>query len=257
MANAPSTHPPALDNEPVELRFELTEADMAAFYRNLEEIDLASSREWKRIRRSFRISVAVAVALTMLLVFGFATDLFGMASIEGRPVLALGLAAAVVGAWYTAAQYRTALKPISCAQYAAAWASTPESRYHLGPQTLTLAPSGVTLSTIHHDITQRWSGITDIRETSHAIYINRIDRVCYMIPKRIFEGPDAAAAVLTCARHWLDHCGHGNRRRILEHLATSDAPCPNCRYNLRGITTPVCPECGREIDITIVPVATA
>jgi hypothetical protein len=237
----------------IHLRFDLTEADMAAFFRSIEEIDLASSRHWKQYRRSYHLAIALSIALTFLLVIGLATDFLGMASIEGRPVLAIGLAAGVVGAWWTAAQYRTALKPVMRTKYAEAWAATEESRYHLGPQSLTISADGLALSTTHHDITQRWSGITDIRETPGAIYFNRIDRVCYIVPRRIFESPAAAESTLARAREWLDRRGHGNRRRILDYLAEHDAPCPNCTYNLRGMTTPRCPECGHEPDITIVP----
>jgi hypothetical protein len=31
---------------------------------------------------------------------------------------------------------------------------------------------------------------------------------------------------------------------LREYLAARDAPCPRCGYNLRGLTDPVCPECG-------------
>lgn len=34
-------------------------------------------------------------------------------------------------------------------------------------------------------------------------------------------------------------------------LAERDAPCPGCNYNLRGVEQPVCPECGRGIELSI------
>jgi len=34
---------------------------------------------------------------------------------------------------------------------------------------------------------------------------------------------------------------------LLEH----DAPCPACGYNLRGLSSPSCPECRRELALTI------
>ena len=38
---------------------------------------------------------------------------------------------------------------------------------------------------------------------------------------------------------------------LIEFLRERDAWCPACRYNLRGLTTPRCPECGRELRLSI------
>lgn len=38
---------------------------------------------------------------------------------------------------------------------------------------------------------------------------------------------------------------------LLMHLREHDAPCPACGYNLRGITTLVCPECGLKLTIGV------
>lgn len=38
---------------------------------------------------------------------------------------------------------------------------------------------------------------------------------------------------------------------LKQYLADRDTPCPNCRYNLRGVTTGLCPECGRPIALSV------
>lgn len=38
---------------------------------------------------------------------------------------------------------------------------------------------------------------------------------------------------------------------LLEFLRGNDAPCPVCRYNLRALSRPVCPECGQELVLTV------
>jgi hypothetical protein len=38
---------------------------------------------------------------------------------------------------------------------------------------------------------------------------------------------------------------------LIEFLRERDAWCPACRYNLRGLTTPRCPECGRELRLSV------
>ncbi|HEY4329377.1 MAG TPA: hypothetical protein VGN88_06555 [Phycisphaerae bacterium] len=38
---------------------------------------------------------------------------------------------------------------------------------------------------------------------------------------------------------------------LLNYLKDHDARCPLCKYNLRQLTQPRCPECGREIRLTV------
>jgi len=38
---------------------------------------------------------------------------------------------------------------------------------------------------------------------------------------------------------------------LVHYLATRDAACPLCGYNLRCLTRPQCPECGRELRLTV------
>ncbi len=233
---------------PIVLRFDLTEHDMAMSLRAAESIDPAAHPAWNKVRRQYKGSIAVAIVLTGLLAAGFATDTFGMGSIEGRPVLALAVGAAVAGAWWTVAQYRRTLAPVSRAALVDNQVRTEEVRYHLGPQVLTIGPDRLALSMRHHDITQRWSGIAEVHETPDGVYFRRLDRHAYLVPKRIFASPDEAKAIVARARAWLDEAGHGDGRRIRAFLAERDVPCPACGYNLRGASNRTCPECGRELD---------
>jgi hypothetical protein len=38
---------------------------------------------------------------------------------------------------------------------------------------------------------------------------------------------------------------------LRNYLATRDAPCPSCGYNLRALTTDTCPECNQEIALRV------
>jgi len=42
-------------------------------------------------------------------------------------------------------------------------------------------------------------------------------------------------------------------RLVVEFLRERDAACPECGYNLRNLTSPVCPECRRELHLSIAP----
>jgi hypothetical protein len=41
----------------------------------------------------------------------------------------------------------------------------------------------------------------------------------------------------------------GDEGLLRAHLRTHDDPCPKCRYNLRGVIAPVCPECGSPLQL--------
>ncbi len=44
-----------------------------------------------------------------------------------------------------------------------------------------------------------------------------------------------------------------NPHRLRAYLATRDAPCPRCGYNLRGNTAGICPECGDRVTLPLAP----
>jgi len=43
----------------------------------------------------------------------------------------------------------------------------------------------------------------------------------------------------------------GDTAVLLRYLKTHDVACPLCKYNLRGLVVPRCPECGRELRLTV------
>jgi len=42
-----------------------------------------------------------------------------------------------------------------------------------------------------------------------------------------------------------------NAQALREFLATREAACPSCGYNLRGLVGGMCPECNQEIALRI------
>ena len=38
---------------------------------------------------------------------------------------------------------------------------------------------------------------------------------------------------------------------LIDYLATRDVACPVCDYNLRNLTRPCCPECGRQLELSV------
>src|SRR5262245_16658234 len=39
--------------------------------------------------------------------------------------------------------------------------------------------------------------------------------------------------------------------QLRSFLAATDAPCPNCNYNLRGLTSDSCPECNQRLTLRV------
>jgi hypothetical protein len=44
---------------------------------------------------------------------------------------------------------------------------------------------------------------------------------------------------------------HDDHAMLITWLSTHDAPCPACKYNLRHLTEPRCPECGQPLSLAI------
>ena len=238
----------APDSAPIVLEFDLEEEDMVAYYRASSRLDPAVQRQWDALRSRYRGSMVISAVLLLGMFVVAGTKALGPRWAEDRPVLALAIGAGVVGAIWTALQYRRALAPITQEKRAHQYARSEPVRFTLGPQALEIGPAGIVYRSRDQDVTQRWSGIAAVRDVPDGIYFQRRDRQCYVVPKRIFRGPDEAASVVRRSRAWLDEAGHGDARRIRAHLAERDVLCPGCRYNLRGAQGSSCPECGLAFD---------
>jgi hypothetical protein len=42
-----------------------------------------------------------------------------------------------------------------------------------------------------------------------------------------------------------------DRQALIEFLRERDMACPLCQYNLRGLMSPRCPECGRDLELRV------
>ncbi len=49
----------------------------------------------------------------------------------------------------------------------------------------------------------------------------------------------------------MELAGKDDVARLLDFLRGRDVPCPSCRYNLRDLTRPLCPECRHELLLTV------
>lgn len=93
-----------------------------------------------------------------------------------------------------------------------------------------------------------WKAFPAVHERGRVMILERREGDPIYIPLRhLGESVDRALArhkILT----WLHEEGGGQRVSIPAMLATRDLPCVSCKYNLRGVSKPACPECGSEIE---------
>lgn len=245
---------PAIDDTsspsdfPIVLEFELTESDMAAVYRSAARKEVATSKRWAAYRRHLWGWLVVALVLTGMFFVGlgvYGTPRGGRGSF---PFLAVAGAAGMMGAWWIVFQYIRVLGPNATETRIANTLRSEACRYHLGRVRLAVGPAGIDYRSPHHDTVQRWSGIADIQEDPDTVCIRRRDGAAYVAPRRVFASSGDATAFAAKARGWLEASGHGHGHALRAYLADRDVPCPACGYNLRGITTAACPECGAALD---------
>jgi hypothetical protein len=65
------------------------------------------------------------------------------------------------------------------------------------------------------------------------------------------EGGQGSAVTGPAAAGAEDRADDPRRALLVRYLASHDQPCPNCRYNLRGLTTAHCPECNLALQLRV------
>jgi hypothetical protein len=242
---APTPAPDTPDT--ITIAFDLTRDDLVTLYRE-SAASPAAAEAILRLRRERSTAGFIALLLSaaaLVITFGYSRG----PSNEAVPLLVIVLGAGAVGAWWTFRDYKQRLAAAGHGN-AAAYARSLEASHSLGPVRITLGPAGLAYHTPHCDIFQRWTGVTRVVDSPAAIFIIRADGQSYFIPARAFQTPQAAAAFAARARDILTRAGLGEQATLLRFLATNDAPCRACGYNLRGVPTPACPECGQAIDVS-------
>ncbi len=244
----PATPPPDAERS---VTFEYDEHDLAAYYAEAATIDPEQREAWRNARRQYHYTIVFAIALLIgfgVLLWRYLTD---RTPSENFPFLLVAMGAGVLGAAWTVFDYRRKLAPLRRFATAATDERTRREARQTGPITVRVTPASFEVRTSDSDVSHRWSGLVDVRESPSGVYFVRRDRQAYYVPRRVFDSGDDVRGFIAFARACLDATGSGDARHIRAFLAEHDAPCPGCRYNLRGVTSRLCPECAREIDVSI------
>lgn len=128
-------------------------------------------------------------------------------------------------------------------------ANTDELGDLVGPQRLRAGPEGIVRATAIQEVRLAWAAFETLDASENLLILNGPYTAAVVIPRRAFPTPQAADAAAAALRRWLDAGRAPPAARIAAYLADRDLPCPTCTYNLRGISSDRCPECGAHLTI--------
>ncbi len=119
----------------------------------------------------------------------------------------------------------------------------------LGNRTLVLASEGFISKGEFDEFRCAWTMVSRIFETAEQVLFFIYGGTGIIVPKREFASLEFARNFASDAERlrWAETARRPDPLRA--YLAENDASCPRCRYNLRGVTRAICPECGTFLDV--------
>ncbi len=223
-----------------------TEQDYADAFDLYEARFAAIDPAWKSARDARRATIVLALAVTAAVAAGFTWNLFAMRD-EALP-LGVIFAAQALMCWSWA---YSAWKPLTRSSRKAArndyLRATAEPRE---PVTFAIETDGFRIRTERYDFLYRWAALHDVLVLPNEVLIFQTHAEYSRVPRSAFATDDAFRAYADAASEAFAAAG-GRNGRLRSFLASTDAPCPACGYNLRGVATRLCPECGTAIPDSI------
>ena len=107
----------------------------------------------------------------------------------------------------------------------------------LGKHTVEISEDGVRHSGAFGDSQIRWAAIEKIEESAHAAYLYVGQSAAIIIPRSPFSDEESYERFVDTARAYRDAA------------PSFQASCPDCGYDLSGLSAGGCPECGWKREV--------
>jgi hypothetical protein len=117
---------------------------------------------------------------------------------------------------------------------------------HIGRGNVMIDERGVEVRTLNKEMRLGWSAAS-VCDAGEYLIVQQGGTNGMLIPKRAFATPEAAADFLAESHRLWAEAQLPEPVRMARYLHDRDVYCPGCGYNLRGVQTNVCPECGRSL----------
>lgn len=230
-----------------ELSFELTRDDWLAVglaaAKTVSGQPIVSARDHRNamLQKSALLSLPAGAILMYVWISAFYPPKPLM--IAAGVMLWLALSAAIF-----AANLRTKPKHLDMGMYESAIQRMDLSPY-TGQHTVCIDQWGLHVRSPLQDTSTSWQLIQPAMCGGYITFHNA-SFYAAIIPPRAFPDPALAAEFLSLASQWHAAAQLPHAERLARYFADrDDALCPACSYNLRGVTTSTCPECGLHLSL--------
>lgn len=198
---------------------------------------------WKQFRRDNKLLLGLCVGGTVGVLFMFfAGKQTSLAS--WIPYLCAIIVAQLWHFWWKRNRYSNSIGTQERIRESVESAST---QYHVGPASVEFRAHGFRWQTRHEVVLQQWSGIASVTERGGFYVVARHDGQNWCIPHRVIGDKQACAEFFAQTQKWLSSFGQSDDARIIAYCAGQDVDCPSCKYNLKDVSQPRCPECGVQL----------
>lgn len=231
--------------ESCEVSFELTRDDWIAVGRAAAASTAAQPRLTPDAHRSAMLqkSAVISLSLGALVAIGLMDQAHEVLSVIAAVIVWLGLSAAIFAFFL-----RTKPKPVDTSAYERTVQRMELSPF-TGPHTVSIDHWGLHVRSNLQDTSTSWQLV---QPTMCGEYITFHNAGFYLviIPPLAFIDANYAFRFFRLAREWHTAAQLPHAERLAHYLADrDDALCLRCRYNLRGVATGTCPECGRQLSL--------
>lgn len=229
--------------ERIDLTYEVTRADWLA----VNEARMRESPAWDDAKARYRRTMRKQALWLSPLVIAGAAVLVGRDQGTGEMYLAgAGLGACFAAFLFFALPRLDTVENAKKAQFAQL--QRADFSAYTGTTTLAVDELGVHVRSPSRELKLSWQTVSPAGAGGFAI-LRHGGQDGTIIPPRAFASQEAAAEFLDTARRWWQAAQLPHAERLARYLADRDLPCPKCKYNLRGVRSEKCPECGAALNL--------